>query len=121
MYHVTRQEQNKIEIALTDDLTLNEFKQVIHQLESLCTSHPSINVLFNATELNSYSFRIFLEEYDFYKKYKSHLKNLFLVSDRKLEKFILDQFNKFTETTFKTFDSSQIEDVRKLIFPSRLP
>lgn len=122
MYQVIWQEGHKIEIALSGALTEEEFKQVIHQLESLCASNPSINVLFDTTELSeTYTFKIFLDEYDFYKKYKSHLNRVAFVSDRKFEKFMLEQFNKFTETEFKTFDLNQIEEARKWIFPSRLP
>lgn len=121
MYQVTKQELHKIEIALSDELTLNEFKEVIHQLESLCTSQPNINVLFDAREVKSYDFKILLEEYDFYKEYKSYLKNVAVVSDRKFERFILEKFNNYTDTEFRAFAPEQIEEARNWIFPSRLP
>lgn len=42
MYQVIWQEGNKIEFALEGELTANDFQQVIHQLESLCTMNPHI-------------------------------------------------------------------------------
>lgn len=121
MYQVIYQNGNKIELSLHGELTENEFRQVVHQLESLCTMHQGINVLFDAAGLEKYDFKIFLEEFDFYKKYQSHLKRVAFVSDRKFEKFMLDQFNKFADTEFNTFETDQIEEARKWIFPSRLP
>ncbi|NIR46884.1 STAS/SEC14 domain-containing protein [candidate division KSB1 bacterium] len=121
MYQVIAQEGEKIEISLYGELTADEFQQVIHQLESLCTMHPHIYVLFDAGGLEKYDFKVFLEEYDFYKEYKSHLKRVALVSDKNVQSFLLDLFNRFTDTEFRTFDDNQIEEARKWIFPSRLP
>lgn len=121
MYQVIWQEGEKIEIALDDELTSGEFAQVIHQLESLCTMHANINVLFDATHLQKYDFKIILDEFDFFKKYKNHLHRVALVSDSRFAEFVLNMFNKFTDTEFKSFATEQIEDARKWIFPSRLP
>ena len=121
MYQVIYQEEHKIEIALTDELTLDEFQQVIHQLESLCTTFGNINVLFDAVDLKSYAFKIILDEYDFYKEYKDHLKRVAFVSDKMFANFMLTIFNKFADTEFKSFNGKEIEDARKWIFPSRLP
>lgn len=121
MYQVIWQEDDKIEIALSGKLTSEEFAQVIHQLESLCTMKPHINVLFDAGDIENYDFKIILDEFDFYKKYKNHLNRVALVSDRKFESYLLNQFNKFTNTEFKTFPDNEIEQARKWIFPSRLP
>lgn len=121
MYQVIWQDGNKIEIALSGQLTNEEFTQVIHQLESLCTMNPHINVLFDAVDIENYDFKIILDEFDFYKKYKNHLNRVALVSDRKVESFLVSQFNKFTNAEFKTFQDSEIEQARKWIFPSRLP
>lgn len=121
MYQVIYQDGPQIEFSLHGDLTEDEFKQVIHQLESLCTMHQEINVLFDAQGLEKYQFKIFLEEFDFYKKYRNHLKRVAFVSDRKFETFMINQFNKFSGTEFKPFQNNQIEEARKWIFPSRLP
>lgn len=121
MYQVIWQEDNKIEFAFEGALTADEFQQVIHQMESLCTMHPQIHVLFDAMTLEKYDFKILLDEFDFYKKYKNHLNRVALVSDKKFAKFLLDQFNKLTQTEFKSFDTSQIDEARKWIFPSKLP
>ena len=121
MYQVIHQEGNKIELLLSEELTEDEFRQIIHQLESLCTMHQKINVLFDAVGIQKYEFKILLEEFDFYKKYRSHLKRVAFVSDRKFETFILNQFNKFSDAEFKTFRDDQIEEARKWVFPSRLP
>lgn len=121
MYQVIWQEDNKIEIALSDELTADEFREVIHQLESLCTMYQDLHVLFDAANLKHYAFKILLDEFEFYKKYKSHLKRVALVSDRPFESFLLEQFNKFSDTEFKTFDNGEIEKARRWIFPSRLP
>lgn len=121
MYQVIHQDGDQIEFGLWDELSEDEFRQVIHQLESLCTAHQKINVLFDAAGMEKYNFKMLMDEFDFYKKYRSHLDRVALVSDRKFEKFILDQFNKFTDTEFRTFGNEQIEEARKWIFPSRLP
>lgn len=121
MYPVIYQEEHQIEIALTDELTADEFKQVIHQLESLCTTFGNIYVMFDATGLNAYSFKMILDEYDFYKEYKDHLMRVAIVSDNRFYNFMISIFNKFSETKFKFFQSNTIEDARKWIFPSRLP
>ncbi len=121
MYQIIYQEENKIEISIRDELTVDDFKQVIHQLESLCTSHTSINVLFDAAGLKKYDFKIVIKEYDFFTKYKSYLKRVALVSDRQFEKFLVNIFSVFTDIEFKTFKEDQIAEARKWIFPSRLP
>lgn len=121
MYQVIYQEDNKIEFALWNGLTTDEFQQLIHQLESLCTMYPDINVLFDASGLKKYELNVIMDEYDFYKKYKSHLKRFALVSDKRFEAFVLNQMNKFSDTEIKTYDIDEIEEARKWIFPSKLP
>ena len=121
MYQVIYQKDNKIELGLSDHLTQDDFIQIIHQLESLCSSHAKINVLLDASDLENYEARIFLDEYDFYKKYKKSLNRVAIVSDRKFESYILDQFNKFSDTEFKSFTPKNVEEARKWIFPSKLP
>lgn len=121
MHQVIWHEENKIEIALEGELTAEDFKQAVHQIESLCTMHPHIHVLFDAVNLQKYDFKIILDELELYKKYKDHLKRVAVVSDRKFEVFLLRQLDKFTKTEFRTFDSSQVNEARKWIFPSKLP
>lgn len=121
MYQVVHESDGKIEISLWAVVTEQEFKQVIHQLESLCTSHQKIHVLFDAGKIEKYDFNIYMEEYDFFKKYKDHLGRVALVSDKKFERFITGLFSKFTEMQFKAFADSEIEQAREYIFPSRLP
>ena len=121
MYQVIYQDGNKIELLLSDELTEDEFRQIIHQLESLCTMHKKINVLFDAAAIQKYDFKTLLDEFDFYKKYRSHLSRVAFVSDRKFESFMVDQFNKFSDAELQSFRDNQIEEARKWIFPSRLP
>ncbi|MBD3223576.1 MAG: hypothetical protein GF313_02535 [Caldithrix sp.] len=121
MYQIIHQEENSIEILLTEHLEKEEFIQVIHQLESLCTMYQNINVLFDTAGLEKYDFKLALSEFSFYKDYKTYLKRVALVSDRKTESFLLEQFNKFSETEFRTFREEFIEEARNWIFPSKLP
>jgi hypothetical protein len=121
MYQVIYQEGNKIEIGLSEHLSQNEFIQIIHQLESLCASNTNIHVLFDASELKKYNFRIVLEEFDFYKKYKNLLKRIAIVSDLKFESYLLTQLNTLSDVEFKAFLPEKIDEARKWIFPSRLP
>ena len=121
MQEVVWQEGNSIEIIIWDDLTEDEFKQVIHQLESLCTAHPKIKVLLDAGGLKSAGFQMIVDEYDFYKKYKHHLERVAVVSDSKFESVMTGLFNKFTDAEFRVFPNKQTEDARMWIFPSRLP
>jgi hypothetical protein len=121
MYQVIYQEDNKLELLLSGHLDENEFRQVVHQLESLCTMYTNIHVLFDTKGLEKYDFKIILDEFDFYKKYKHHLHRVAVVSDQKFVNFILEVLNKFSETEIKQFEESEIEEARKWIFPSRLP
>lgn len=121
MYQVIWQEEHKIEIALSDVVTVDEFRQVIHQLESLCRMYPHINVLFDAAGASKYDFKIVLDEFEFFKKYKQYLQRVALVSDSRFAEFLMKTFDRFTDTEFKQFDDEQIEEARKWIFPSRLP
>lgn len=121
MYEVVWQENEKIEFLFTDELTLDEFKQVIHQLESLATMYQNINVLFDASGLKKYDFKIILEELDFYRKYKSHLNRIAIVSDTTFPDFIQDLFNRFSDTELATFSTAEIDKARKWVFPSPLP
>jgi hypothetical protein len=121
MYQVIYQDGNNIEIALSGDLSKDEFIQVIHQLESLCSANTEISVLFDASDLKKYEFRIILDEFDFYKKYKNLLNRIAMVSDLKFESFLIKQFERFSDVEFKSFASEHIEAARKWIFPSKLP
>lgn len=121
MYQVIWQEEHKIEIALTDEITADEFRQVIHQLESLCTMNPHINVLFDARDAKKYDFKIVLDEFDFFKKYKQYLQRVALVSDSRFAEFLIKMFDRFTDTEFRHFDTDKTEEARNWIFPSRLP
>jgi hypothetical protein len=121
MIHVVAQEENRIEIALNDTVTKDEFVQIIHQLESLCRTYGPINVLFDASFLKVYDFKIILDEYTFYKEYKDQLKRVAVVSGMKFESFIANLFKNFIDVELRTFKPEEIEDARKWIFPSPLP
>ncbi|MEJ2055504.1 MAG: STAS/SEC14 domain-containing protein [Calditrichaceae bacterium] len=121
MIHVIAQENNKIEIALNDALTKDEFIQIIHHLESLCKTYGPINVLLDATHLETYDFKLIIDEYNFYKEYKDKLRRVALVSDMKFESFIVNIFKSFIDVQFKTFKPEEVEEARKWIFPSPLP
>ena len=121
MYYVYYQEQNKIELVLSEQLTRDEFLQVIHQIESLCSMYGEVDVLLDASLVQDYDISIALDELDFYKRYHDKLRKVAIVSDDNFSKSLLKLFNKFTKTEFKTFSGEQIEQARKWIFPSRLP
>ena len=121
MYHVYYQEQNKIELVISDKLTRDEFLQIIHQIESLCSMYGEVDILLDASLVKEYDFTIALDELDFYKRYHDKLRKVAIVSDDQFSKFLLNLFNKFAKTEFKTFSGDQIEQARKWIFPSRLP
>lgn len=121
MYNVYWQDTNKIEFTLNGELTEEEFRQIIHHLESLSAMYNEINVLLDAANVEKFDFKILLQQSEFYKRYKQHLKKFAVVSDSKFETFVLDLLNPFTDTEFKTFKGNQIEEARKWIFPSRLP
>lgn len=121
MFQVIAQEENKIEIALDDALTHDEFRQVIHQLESLVSTFGPISVLFDASYLKTYDFQIIVDEYNFYKSYRDQLHRLAIVSDKRFETFIAGMFKNFIELEFRTFTPDEIVKARKWIFPSPLP
>jgi len=103
MQEVVWQDGNKIEIIVWGELTEDEFRQVIHQLESLCTAHPKINVLLDAGGLEKADFQVGIEEYKSYRDYKKHLNRVAVVSDSRFESFLTNWFNKFTEAEFRVF------------------
>jgi hypothetical protein len=121
MYYVYWQDGNKIEITLKDKLTQSDMEQIIHQLESLSAMYQDLQVLLDAGQVQKYDFKIILENFDFYKRYKKHLKRVALVSDKKFAPFILKQLNRMSDTEFRQFNDEELELARKWIFPSRLP
>ncbi|MCB0282059.1 MAG: STAS/SEC14 domain-containing protein [Calditrichae bacterium] len=121
MQQVIYHEQNNLEMAISGKVSKEDFIQVIHQWESLCQMYPKINILLDAADTKSFDFKILWDEYDFYKKYKTHLDRFALVTDGKTEKMIMSQLDKFSDADFKTFPVADVEDARKWIFRSRLP
>ena len=121
MYQVIEQSKNKIEIALSGNVTKDEFIQVIHNLESLIRTFGTINILFDATELKIYEFKIVLDEFDFYKSYKDKINRVALISQSEFQNFFVTLFDKFTHIDFKAFYPTESDKARKWIFPSKLP
>lgn len=121
MFHVVFQEENKIELALNDTLTKEEFTQIIHQLESLCRTFGPINVLFDASQLAVYDFKILIDEFSFFREFNDKVQRIALVSDMKFETFLANLFKGFIDMELKTFKPGDIESARKWIFPSPLP
>ena len=121
MYQIIEQTENKIEIALTEDLTKEEFIQVIHQLESLTSTFGPINIMFDAVELKNFDFKLVLTEYEFYKTYKDKINRIALVSGSDFQNFFTSLFGKFSDIDIRTFRPKEMEEARKWIFPSKLP
>jgi hypothetical protein len=121
MYNVYWQEGNKIEITISGELDRSEMEQIIHQLESLSAMYQEIEVLLDAGNVTKYQLSIMLDNYDFYKKYKKHLKRVAIVSDQKFADWLMNQLNKFSDTEFRVFGNNELEQAREWIFPSRLP
>jgi hypothetical protein len=46
---VISHEGNRVEIALVDEFTVEDFRQIVRQLESLSAAHASVHLLFDAT------------------------------------------------------------------------
>lgn len=121
MFYVYFQQQNKIEIVVSGDLSEDEFVQIIHQLESLCAMYNEVEVLIDASQIRNYDFSIILEELEFYSRYHQRLRKVAIVGDDKFVNFLLKIFNRFTRTEFKTYSPEEIKEAREWIFPSRLP
>ncbi len=121
MFNVYWQETDKIEFTISDNFTAAEFKQIVHHIESLMAMYGKVSVLFDAVGAVKYDFKIVIEDFDFYQKYKDKLGRVAIVSDGKFEKWFLNTFSKFSNTEIKHFESDKIEAARKWIFPSKLP
>jgi len=121
MYQVINQENNSIEIALSGHITGDEFKQVLHQLESLCRTKRRINVLVDAVDVEKFDKEVLKEERDFYENYKIYLDRIAFVSDDKLRNSIVKLFDFFRDTDTRTFTTDHIEEARDWAFPSKLP
>lgn len=113
--------QKRIEIALFDNLSKAEFIQVIHNLESLIKTFGAINVLFNASELKVYDFKILLDEFEFYKSYKDKVNRIALISQSEFQNFFVSLFDNFSDIDIKAFHPSESQKAREWIFPSKLP
>ena len=114
MYHLNKTEEDKIEVVLSDVLSRTEFKCLTDQIELLSSRDECVNIVFDTRELKDhYSFKIFLDEQNFWENYKSHLNRVAFVSDDASEVFLLEQFVKSVEPEFMTLN--QIEEARKWI------
>ncbi len=114
MYKFSSKEGYDIEVILSGALTAKEFNRITEHLESLLSSKMDFNVLFDTTKLlDHYTFKVFLDEYDFTKKYKSYLNRVAFVSDCRTEHFLLDQFYKNVYFELKTFNT--IDEARNWI------
>ena len=121
MQEVVWQEKNQIEIQFWNTLTRDEFKEAMHQLESLAAQHHKINVLIDAVGVEKFEPSVLIEDFEFYQKYNSHLDRVAVVSDSAFQRFIVEQFGKFADTEVRTFPDKSIDEARTWIFPSRLP
>lgn len=121
MYQVVWQENESIEVGIDDKLTVDEFKQVIHQLESLCAANPKIKVLFDLSHMTKYELKVEIEEYKFYKEYKHCLERVAVVSDRRSYELLTKVFAKFTDVDIRHYPVAEIDEARQWTFPSRLP
>lgn len=121
MQEVVWQEKNQIEIQFWDHLSRDEFKEALHQLESLAAQNPKINVMIDAVGMDGFDTGIVIDEYSFYQKYKDHLDRVAIISDSKFQDFLVNQFNKFSDVEVKAYINDEIDEARKWIFPSRLP
>jgi SpoIIAA-like len=121
MYQIIEQSKNRIEIALSNNLTKEEFIQIIHNLESLIRTFGTINILFDATHLKVYEFKILLDEFEFYKSFKGRINRIALISQSDFQNFFLSLFNKFTEIEIKAFIPTEGNKARAWVFPSKWP
>jgi len=121
MQEVVWQERNNIEVQLYNKVTVEDTKNALHQLESMCTQHDSVNVLLDLGGMDEYDPSMIKEHVNFYNKYKDKLNRFAVISESGFQRFLLEQLNKTTDTTFRTFTNEQTEEARSWIFPSRLP
>ncbi len=120
MYKVTWQKDYGIEILLKDELNGTEFGDIIHQLESLASMYPEINILLDASELHHHDIETIEEEKGFFDEYGKKIKRIAVVADAKFPVLVLDRFRGMDNAEFRTFTNDQIEDARKWAFPSPL-
>lgn len=121
MQEVVWQERNNIEIQLYHDVSLSDMKNAVHQLESMCAQHETVNVLLDAGGMEDYDPEIIMENARFYNEYKEKLGRFAVVSESDFQRFLLKQFDKVTETEIRTFTNAETDQARQWIFPSRLP
>lgn len=120
MYRVMWQEGSEIEIGLYEELTREEFMEVLHKLEALAAEHPRVSVMFDAVDLESYEFRIVWDEVNFYREYKDHLHKIAVVSDNRFHQFVIKLFAPFSGLELRTFPGGKVEEARNWVFPPRL-
>ena len=121
MQEVVWQEENNIEIQLYRDVTVEDMKNAVHQLESLCAQHDHVNVLLDTGGMDDYDPAIVKEHAEFYRKYKEKLNRFAVVSESDFQRFLLETFDKVSDTEIRTFTNAETDEARKWIFPSRLP
>ena len=121
MYATIKQDTNRIEIMLTDKFTEDEFTQVIHQLESLCTMYQNVSVLLDGIAIKEIDFQVEPGEFELYRKYPSHIERIAILAHELRKGFFLDFFKPFRETEVKCFPPEKEKKARDWVFPSKLP
>ena len=121
MYQVIYQYQENIEIALSDQVSKDEFLQVLHQLESLIVTYNKINVLLDTSDLANLDFDIMKDEMSFFKNKENYLARIAVVTEKASETIILNIFDKLTNTDIRTYTPGDYDEAVKWIFPPKLP
>ncbi len=121
MYEVIWQEQGKIEILLTNQLTRDDFQQILHQLESLASMYSEVNVLLDGSGLEKFDFDVDMQDTELYKAYKDNLNKIAFVADGSFPEFMKEKFQPFENAEIEIYSNNQVKDARKWVFPSPLP
>lgn len=121
MIYTYFQEENKIELVMSGNITRDEFQQLTHQIESLCAMYPDVNVLLDATAVETYDFRIVLDEFKFLKNNEKRMDTVTIVSDRAVFTYMSAVLNRILDMKIIHFPADQLRKARDIVFPSRLP
>ena len=121
MIYTYFQDTDRIELVMSGKIEREEFRQITHQISSLCAMYPAVKVLIDATAIEGYDFRIALDEFKFLKEHETRLETVIIVSDRKVFDYLSRVLNRIVDVEVSHHLPQDLEKVRDMVFPSLLP
>lgn len=102
--------KNTIGFLLSGNLNGNDFIHVIHDIELICAEQESVHVLFETEDIKTHDFKLNMQDFDLYRKYRDKVKMIAVVHEENEAPFIMEKFRAFKQTQFKIFGKQKIKE-----------